>query len=110
MRWLLSLLFVGFLGVARALSSSGNRLLVVLEDFSEKSLYSTFFSDLEGTYVRENTGNLLLWKLICPTLFLERGYSITIESPKNEKLSLFQHGDRAYDHLLILPPKSKGTY
>lgn len=39
----------------------------------------------------------------------ERGYSLTFESPKNEELSLFQHGERAYDHMLILPPKSKGT-
>lgn len=39
----------------------------------------------------------------------ERGYSLTFESPKNEELSLFQHGERAHDHMLILPPKSKGT-
>ncbi|KMU74839.1 hypothetical protein CISG_00769 [Coccidioides immitis RMSCC 3703] len=37
-----------------------------------------------------------------------RGYSITFTTPKDEKLSLFQYGVRAYDHLLVLPPKSKG--
>lgn len=39
---------------------------------------------------------------------LDRGYRLTFESPKNEKLSLFQHGERAFDHILLLPPKSKG--
>jgi len=39
---------------------------------------------------------------------LDRGYKLTFESPKNEKLSLFQHGERAFDHILLLSPKSKG--
>jgi hypothetical protein len=38
-----------------------------------------------------------------------RGYSTTYESPKNEDATLFNLGERAYDHLLILPSKSKGT-
>lgn len=38
-----------------------------------------------------------------------RGYRLTFESPKNDKLALFQHGERAFDHILLLPPKSKGT-
>lgn len=37
-----------------------------------------------------------------------RGFEITVDSPKNEKLALFELGDRAYDHLLLLPSKSKG--
>lgn len=48
MRWCLSLLLFGFLAVVHALSSSGNRLLVVLEDEAEKDAYSTFWGDLEG--------------------------------------------------------------
>lgn len=40
---------------------------------------------------------------------LDRGYKLTFESPKNDKLALFQHGERAFDHVLLLPPKSKGT-
>lgn len=50
MRWFLSFLFLGFLAGANALSSSGNRLLVVLEDAAEKGLYSTFWGDLTGGY------------------------------------------------------------
>lgn len=46
MRWLLSFLLLGFWGAVHALSSSGNRLLVVLEE--DKGLYSTFWEDLEG--------------------------------------------------------------
>ena len=38
----------------------------------------------------------------------ERGYSIVFETAKAEKLSLIKHGVREYDHLFILPAKSKG--
>ncbi|KAJ5908516.1 hypothetical protein N7495_001198 [Penicillium taxi] len=84
MRWCLALLLCSFLAAVNALSSSGSRLLVVLDE-SEKSPYSTLWADLEA-----------------------RGYDLTFEGPKSDKLSLFQHGERAYDHLLVLPPKSKG--
>ena len=36
-----------------------------------------------------------------------RGYDLTFGSPMDDKLSLFHLGERAYDHILILPPKSK---
>lgn len=41
-------------------------------------------------------------------MIVERGFKITFESPKSENVGLFELGERAYDHLLILPPKSKG--
>ncbi|PLB37953.1 dolichyl-diphosphooligosaccharide-protein glycotransferase [Aspergillus candidus] len=85
MRWCLSILLFSFLAVAHALSSSGNRLLVVLEDADDKGLYSTFWGDLEA-----------------------RGYDLDFQSPKSSDLSLFKYGEKAYDHLLILPPRSKG--
>jgi len=85
MKSLLSLLLLGLVGLVQALSSTGNRLLVVLEEASDKSKYSSFFGDLES-----------------------RGYSVTYESPKSKSLSLFKHGNLAYDHLVLLPPKSKG--
>ncbi|EEH21706.2 hypothetical protein PABG_03922 [Paracoccidioides brasiliensis Pb03] len=86
MRWLLSLLLLGLWGaVVHALSSSGNRLLAILENSAEKDLFSSFWEDLKG-----------------------RGYSITFKSPKDGNLSLFKHGERAYDHLIIFSPKSKG--
>ncbi|PGH16297.1 hypothetical protein AJ79_01836 [Helicocarpus griseus UAMH5409] len=86
MRWLLSLLLLGLWGaVVHALSSSGNRLLAILEDVAEKDQFSILWKDLEG-----------------------RGYSISFQSPKDEQLALFKHGERAYDHLILFPPKSKG--
>lgn len=48
MRWILSFLLLGLLGIVQALSSSGNRLLVVLEDLAEKDKYSKFIGDLES--------------------------------------------------------------
>jgi len=50
MRWLLSFLVLGLLGLTQALSSSGNRLLVVIEEAAEKDKYSQFWGDLEGMY------------------------------------------------------------
>lgn len=48
MRWFFSLLLLGWLGVASAISSTGNRLLVILEELAEKDNYSKFFNDLKG--------------------------------------------------------------
>ena len=50
MRVLLSLLILGLLGIASTLSTSGNRLLVVLEEIAEKDKYSKFFGDLKGKH------------------------------------------------------------
>ncbi|TKA72937.1 hypothetical protein B0A49_05009 [Cryomyces minteri] len=85
MRVLFSLLFAALLGAVQALSSTGSRLLIVIEELAEKEKYGTFWGDLES-----------------------RGYRLSFESPKSEALRLFKHGERAYDHLLLLPPKSKG--
>lgn len=102
MRWCPSFLLFCFLAVVHALSSSGSRLLVVLEDAAQKDLYSTFWGDLEGWFCASQ-----VWDGYADD-GEARGYSLSFESPKNEKLSLFQHGEKAYDHLLLLPPKSKG--
>lgn len=51
MRWCLALLLCGFFAAVNALSSSGSRLLVVLDDAAERSLYSTLWSDLEGNVI-----------------------------------------------------------
>ncbi|KAK2813264.1 hypothetical protein FQN49_008317, partial [Arthroderma sp. PD_2] len=86
MKWLLTFLCLSIYSAAvHALSSAGDRLLVIQEDDSERDLFSTFWADLES-----------------------RGFKLTFESPKNTKLSLFHLGARAYDHLIVLPPKSKG--
>nr|POF22332.1 dolichyl-diphosphooligosaccharide--protein glycosyltransferase subunit wbp1 [Quercus suber] len=78
-------LLVGLLSVVSALSSGGNKLLVIIEEEAEKTKYSQFWSDLQ-----------------------QRGFQITYHSPKDTSLSLFQHGEPAYSHLLLLPVKSKG--
>ena len=49
------------------------------------------------------------WRSVADSLqLIARGFRLSFESPKNERLSLFELGERAYDHLIILPPKSKG--
>ncbi|KAI1005736.1 hypothetical protein K3495_g2482 [Podosphaera aphanis] len=82
MRWLL---FLGFLSICHALSSSGNRLLVLIDEPVDTSEYSSYITDLK-----------------------DQGYHISSKSPKDENISLFELEDRVYDHLLILPCKTKG--
>lgn len=41
-------LLLGLVGIAAALSASGNRLLVILEEEGERSKYSQFWLDLES--------------------------------------------------------------
>jgi oligosaccharyltransferase complex subunit beta len=48
MRYLFSFLLLGLLSVVQALSASGNKLLVILEDVAEKTKYSKYIKDLEG--------------------------------------------------------------
>jgi hypothetical protein len=51
MRWLFSFLLLWLSAVVSALSESGNRVLVVLEEAGEKDKYSTFWGDLEGRII-----------------------------------------------------------
>ncbi|KAI1080216.1 Dolichyl-diphosphooligosaccharide-protein glycosyltransferase 48kDa subunit [Whalleya microplaca] len=85
MKSLVSFVVLLLVAVVQAVSSSGGRLLVVLEDVAEKAGYSKFFGGLEG-----------------------RGFQINYETPKSESLRLFHLGERSYDHVLFLPTKSKG--
>ena len=50
MRSLVSFLVLLLVAVVHAASSSGDRLLVILEDVSQKADYSKFLGDLEGMY------------------------------------------------------------
>lgn len=50
MRWLLPAVLLGVLSVVEALNAQGkNKLLVVLEELAEKTKYSKYIADLEGT-------------------------------------------------------------
>jgi oligosaccharyltransferase complex subunit beta len=106
MKWLISFIFLGLLSAVQALSSSGNNLLVILEELADKTKYSKYFADLEGM-----SGHMIC--LVCVLALtcgrLGRGFKITYESPKSENVELFHLGERAHDHLLILPIKLKGN-
>jgi oligosaccharyltransferase complex subunit beta len=45
---------------------------------------------------------------ILTSITLGRGFHITTDSPKSDSVSLFKHGERAYDQVILLPGKSKG--
>ena len=107
MRWLLYLLFLGLSGLVQGLSSGGDRLLVVIEEAAERSKYSQLWSDLKGTPLLFELLSTFNGCLHC--VYIDRGYTVSFESPKNEKLALLKHGERVYDHIILLPPKSKGA-
>jgi oligosaccharyltransferase complex subunit beta len=48
MRFLLSLFVLCFVAIAQAVSSTGSRLLVILDDVAEKAGYTKFLGDLES--------------------------------------------------------------
>lgn len=49
MKWLLTFLCLSIYSAAvYAVSSTGNRLLVIQEDETERDLFSTFWADLES--------------------------------------------------------------
>ena len=105
MRWLLSFLLLGLLSIVQALSSRGNKLLVILEDLAEKSKYSKYLADLEGMFCNSS---FLSCELVLICFTIGRGFQIIFDSPKSENLGLFHLGQRAYDHLLVLPLHLKG--
>jgi oligosaccharyltransferase complex subunit beta len=50
MRSLLSLVLFLFAALVSAVSTAGNRMLVVLDSPKDKEAYTTFFRDLSGIY------------------------------------------------------------
>jgi len=85
MRSLFSFLALVVATVVTAISTTGDRLLVILDNVEDKAAYSQFLGDLEG-----------------------RGYKLAFETPKSESLALFRLGERLYDHVLFFPVKTKG--
>ncbi|SPO00074.1 related to oligosaccharyltransferase 48K subunit [Cephalotrichum gorgonifer] len=85
MKSLFSFLLLLLAAAVQAASSTGSRLLVILNDVADKEKYSTFLGDLTS-----------------------RGFDIEYETPKSESLTLFHLGERTYDHVLVLPTKIKG--
>ncbi|XWW93398.1 hypothetical protein V2A60_001331 [Cordyceps javanica] len=84
MRLSLSVVISALAAATSALSTTGSRLLVVLDDVADKAAYGQFFGDLAA-----------------------RGFDINYETPRSDKLSLFNLGERRYDHLIFLPTKVK---
>ncbi|RDA93325.1 hypothetical protein CP533_2016 [Ophiocordyceps camponoti-saundersi (nom. inval.)] len=86
MRLLLAIVAI-FVAAVTALSTAGNRLLVVMDQISDRDAYTMFFGDLES-----------------------RGFEITYETPRTEGLRLSHLGERTYDHIMFLPAKVKGRW
>lgn len=84
MRWPITLISLWAAGIA-ALSSSGNRLLVVFDAADARSHYTTFLADLSS-----------------------RGFELTLRDAKSSDAGLFEFGERLFDHVMIAPEQVKG--
>jgi oligosaccharyltransferase complex subunit beta len=60
MRWLLSFLLLGLLSVVHAVSSSGNKLLIILEELADKGKYSKYLGDLESACISLELASFVL--------------------------------------------------
>ena len=111
MKSLLSLFVVLLASLVSAISSTGDRLLAVFDDVADKTSYSKFLGDLESQSIsiapRDPLSRL---ELQAHQFITGRGFKITFETPKSESVSLFHLGERTYDHVILFPSKSKGTY
>lgn len=105
MRWQLSYNLFALLGLVQSISNSGRRLLIVIEEVEKKADYSDLWADL--------TGAIGFGYTKCVRLMLElhsgRDFTLTFESPRSNQVALFRHGERVFDHVMLFPPKSKGT-
>ncbi|WVQ93730.1 hypothetical protein IAU59_000807 [Kwoniella sp. CBS 9459] len=67
-----------------ARSSTGDRVLVVLESSVKKDDYSKFWASLQ-----------------------ERGFELTFKEPKDKDANLIKYGETQYDHLIMYAPSTK---
>ncbi|KAG9297535.1 hypothetical protein G9A89_001475 [Geosiphon pyriformis] len=67
-----------------AKSTTGERVLVLLEKESDESLYSLFFKSL-----------------------IDRHYTLSFKTPSDSKVDLFSFDERAYDHIINFAPGTK---
>lgn len=97
-----------FAALVPAISTTGSRLLVVLDDVAEKANYKQFLGDLSGTHEFRNANRHRVSIDGLTDESIERGYQISYETPRSEKIKLFHLGERTYDHLVFLPARVKG--
>ncbi|KAK9368287.1 Dolichyl-diphosphooligosaccharide--protein glycosyltransferase subunit WBP1 [Lipomyces kononenkoae] len=82
---ILGLPLLALVSLSLALSTTGSKLLVVLDPSINKDDYSVFFDDLIG-----------------------RNFALDFRAANDPHLSLFNYGERLYDHVILtLPPTQK---
>lgn len=83
MRWLVSFYVLALLGLVHALSSSGNRLLVVIEEAEQRENFSQLWGDLEGMLT-------LLTSTKYADIFILKDEATSLRlTPRNAKISRY---------------------
>ncbi|WVR03633.1 hypothetical protein IAU60_000627 [Kwoniella sp. DSM 27419] len=75
---------LGLVSLVAARSSTGDKVLVVLEPSIAKQDYSKFWASLE-----------------------DRGFQLTFKEPKAKDAALLEYGETQYDHLIVYAPSAK---
>jgi len=87
---------------ARARSSTGNSVLVVLQPDSKQDNFAIFFDNLESKLAllrsQEHRGLML---------YLEQGYNLTFRTPKDDARPIVQDDIPTFSHIILFAPDTK---
>ena len=82
-------------------SSTGSKVLVILEPKLDQADYSLFFGGLRGAFCALD--------LIVADNITERGYELTFRAPKDTAPELFMYDVPQFNHVILFAPTSKST-
>ena len=85
-------------------SSSGSKVLVVLESKLDQADYSLFFDGLKGEFP---ACHLYLFPA---NRRIERGYELSFRGPKDVEPALLQYDEPQFNHVILFAPTTKCTH
>lgn len=91
---------ISLVALCSATSSTGSKVLVILEPTLKKDSFSTFFGGLEGMYLFQVVTYL-------SDLATARGYQLTIREPKADAPLLVQYDVPQFSHVIFFAPTTK---
>lgn len=96
---------LAFAGLVHTQSSTGNSVLVVLDEDLKKESFSAFFGGLESLFSFLSTASAAAL-----TKFVERGYELTFRGPKATEPLLVAYDAPQFNHVVFFSPSAKGTF
>ena len=92
---------LAFAGLVNAQSSTGNSVLVVLDNDLKKESFSAFFGGLESLFLLS-----FIASAAALTKFAERGYELTFREPKATEPPLVAYDVPQFNHVILFSPSA----